>query len=183
MEAVRKCCRSRPIVGKGLRITAGIVRVCAAVVTIVALLFLGLMVLPRIAGLYPYVILSSSMEPTINAGAVAFVDRKADRAAVGEIIAFFHPEDEEVVVIHRVIGISENGYYTKGDGNEVMDSEELPREKLIGVSRFTVPWLGYVVSEITGISLAWVIALILALNIAAELLRKLTKKKRRKRKR
>ena len=172
--------RGRSPKGMFLRCITGIVRFVAIAVTIAALLLLGIMVLPRIFGFYPYVILSSSMEPTIPAGAVAFADTKEDLVKPGDIIAFSHPEDPEIVVVHRVIGVSETGYRTKGDANEAPDGEEIPKEGLIGVNRFHIPWIGYVVQWLTRTGVEWWIVLILGLNIAAELLHKLTKQKRRK---
>ena len=164
---------------KALKIAAAIVRTIAWIVTLAALLLLSVMVIPRVVGLYPYVIQSSSMEPTIHTGAVAFVDQREEDIQVGDIIAFHHPNDEEIVVVHRVVEIHENEFRTKGDANEAPDSEEIPLTNLVGRHRFSIPYLGYVVSEVTLPRLEWGIALILGLNIAAELLHRATKRKRR----
>ena len=122
---------------------------------------------------------SSSMEPTIHTGAVAFIDQREEDIQVGDIIAFHHPSDEEIVVVHRVIEVGEDSFRTKGDANEAPDSEEIPLTCLIGRFRFSIPYLGYVISEVTLPRLEWGIALILGLNIAAELLHRATKRKRR----
>ena len=165
---------------KALKITAGIVRTVAWIVTLAALLLLSVMVIPRIVGFYPYVIQSGSMEPTIHAGAVAFIDQRADEVQTGDIVAFRHPEDEEIVVVHRVVETYENGFLTQGDANEAPDSEEIPLACLMGRFRFSIPYLGYVVSEITLPRLEWGIAVILGLNVAAEVLRKIERKGKKK---
>ena len=164
---------------KALKIAAAIVRTIAWIVTLAALLLLSVMVIPRVVGLYPYVIQSSSMEPTIHTGAVAFIDQREEDIQVGDIIAFHHPSDEEIVVVHRVVEIHESQFRTQGDANEAPDSEEISLTNLVGRYRFSIPYLGYVVSEVTLPRLEWGIALILGLNITAELLHRATKRKRR----
>ena len=161
---------------KALKLATAIVRTIAWIVTLAALLLLSVMVIPRVVGLYPYVIQSSSMEPTIHTGAVAFIDQREEDIQVGDIIAFHHPSDEEIVVVHRVVGTQKDCIRTQGDANEAPDSEEIPLTNLVGRYRFSIPYLGYVVSEITLPRLEWGIALILGLNIAAEILHKVSKK-------
>ena len=134
---------------KALKLAAAIVRTIAWIVTLAALLLLSVMVIPRVVGLYPYVIQSASMEPTIHTGAVAFIDQREEDIQVGDIIAFHHPNDEEIVVVHRVVEIHENQFRTQGDANEAPDSEEISLTNLVGRYRFSIPYLGYVVSEIT----------------------------------
>ena len=163
---------------KALKLTAAIVRTIAWIVTLAALLLLSVMIIPRVAGLYPYVIQSGSMEPTIHAGSVAFIDQRADEVQIGDIVAFRHPEDQEIVVVHRVVEIYEDSFLTQGDANEASDSEEIPLSCLVGRFRFSIPYLGFVVSEITLPRLEWGIAVILGLNIAAELLHRATKRKK-----
>ena len=165
---------------KALKITAGIVRTVAWIVTLAALLLLSVMVISRIVGLYPYVIQSGSMEPTIHAGAVAFIDQRADEVQIGDIVAFRHPEDEEIVVVHRVVETHEDSFLTQGDANETPDSAEIPMACLVGRYKFSIPWLGYLVSEITLPRLEWGIAVILGLNIAAEVLHKIERKGKKK---
>ena len=75
-----------------------------------------------------------------------------------------------------MVEIHESQFRTQGDANEAPDSEEIPLTNLVGRYRFSIPYLGYVVSEITLPRLEWGIALILGLNIAAEILHKVSKK-------
>lgn len=113
---------------------------------------------PQIAGAdHSFVVMSSSMEPTISAGDVVFVDEvPPDEIEEGDIITYdqqaapWATPDDPHYVTHRVIEVNEHedGLYfrTKGDALDEPDSEPVPAENVIGVKKFTVPAIGWVIS-------------------------------------
>lgn len=97
-----------------------------------------------------YVVLSGSMNPVFDTGSILAVE-KVDPAAVKlkDIITFRSPEDENMIITHRVMGIMTLGtrqiaYLTQGDANNVPDKELVPKENLIGQAVYWVPYAGYV---------------------------------------
>ena len=100
----------------------------------------------RIMGYQVYTVISGSMEPKYSVGDLLYV-KKTDvsKIKVGDPITFILNEDL-VVATHRVVRVdAENQrFYTKGDANEIEDSEPVHFNNVIGVPRFAIPKLGYV---------------------------------------
>lgn len=100
----------------------------------------------RLLGYQVFTVLSGSMEPEYSVGDLLYV-RKVDvnSIKVGEPITFILNEDL-VVATHRVVEVdAENQhFYTKGDANEIADSEPVHFNNVIGVPQFSIPMLGYV---------------------------------------
>ena len=100
----------------------------------------------RLIGFQCYTVISGSMEPAYSVGDLLYV-KKVDPSSVkvGDPITFILNEDL-VVATHRVVQIdAENQrFYTKGDANEIADSEPVHFKNLIGVPQFSLPMLGYV---------------------------------------
>lgn len=69
-------------------------------------------------GYRPVVIMSGSMEPEIQTGAIVITQKTKD-IKKGDIM-FFESEDG-VSVIHRCIEIKDGEYITKGDNNKIKD--------------------------------------------------------------
>ena len=98
-------------------------------------LVLALMVptfVPRILGYLTYNVVSGSMEPELPVGCLVLVKKTTpEEVKEGDIIVF-HRGDS--VVTHRVIEIQkeERQFITKGDANEVRDSNPIPYHDLIG---------------------------------------------------
>ena len=100
----------------------------------------------RLLGYQCYTVISGSMEPEYSVGDLLYV-KKVDlkNIEVGDPITFILNEDL-VVATHRVVRVdAENQrFYTKGDANEIEDSEPVHFNNLIGVPQFAIPKLGYV---------------------------------------
>lgn len=100
----------------------------------------------RLLGYQVFTVLSGSMEPEYSVGDLLYV-REVDvnSIKVGDPITFILNEDL-VVATHRVVEIdTENQhFYTKGDANEIADSEPVHFNNVIGVPKFSIPMLGYV---------------------------------------
>lgn len=142
----------------------------ASVVATVAVLsaglaVLGALVMPRLFGLQPTIVLSGSMEPALRAGGLAFV-RNLDAAsgvegasgadptagiAKGDIITFRAPRSPDQQVSHRVIGVigatdGRDGrrFATRGDANPEPDPVLVPAENVVGTVVYHLPYLGRV---------------------------------------
>lgn len=66
-----------------------------------------------------YVVLSGSMEPEIPTGSVVVVDGRKKEWNPGDVITY---RRGNMVVTHRIVEKSEEGYYTKGDANAEEDA-------------------------------------------------------------
>jgi len=94
-------------------------------------------------GFRPYIIISGSMEPTIHTGSLCFVDSKVpfEEVEKGDIIAFSTSLGDYVT--HRAVEITDDAIATKGDANDVSDGFSTTRDNYLGVTEFSVPYLGY----------------------------------------
>ena len=104
---------------------------------------------PKIFGVTPLVVLSGSMsgdaEDHIEIGDLIFVtDVDADALEVDNVITFLQGS---TVVTHRIIEISEGedgkrSFVTKGDANNIEDTEQVSEDALIGIYRGRIPMVG-----------------------------------------
>ena len=94
-------------------------------------------------GFRPYIVLSGSMEPSIQTGSLVFVDTKSDfeEVAIGDVIAYKAGTD--TLVTHRVIGRESGLLETKGDNNEISDGFTTSKENFVGMTMLNVPKAGY----------------------------------------
>ena len=100
----------------------------------------------RLLGYQCYTVISGSMEPAYKVGDLLYVKKVAPQTIkVGDPITFILNEDL-VVATHRVVEVDaeKQHFYTKGDANEIVDSEPVHFNNVIGVPQFSVPKLGYV---------------------------------------
>lgn len=103
---------------------------------------------PRVIGFEPYAVMSGSMEPEIQTGALAYVRPcRGEDLADGDVAAFY--DDIGNVVIHRVMSnrIVEGELVTKGDANGSPDMNPVSYDAVIGSVGMSVPGLG-VASEL-----------------------------------
>lgn len=139
-------------------------RTLAALLSVLVLLFAGLLTLPKLVGIEPYVVMSGSMEPAIRTGALAFVDTGAGDVREGDIIAFrvSSGEGEAQTITHRVIRRTGEGWITKGDANRTEDAALVSSDQLVGRYLFSIPKLGALLAgreKETGLLLVlWVLA-------------------------
>lgn len=123
----------------------------------VFLLVLGVVVvaaIPQLVGAdHSYVVQSSSMSPSIDAGAVVFVsDAPTDQISTGDVITYRDsgPDGEIRRVTHRVIAVEQTDggpqFQTKGDANEDPDPGRVSASQVVGVVQFDVPLVGYLLS-------------------------------------
>lgn len=121
------------------------------VVVLLAVLLAGV----RLVGLKPYVVLSGSMEPTYETGALIYVrDVDPFTLETGDVITFMM--NENTVATHRIAGVvpdeedsSVVRFRTKGDANTVEDGTLVHYKNVIGSPVFSIPKLGYVADYIS----------------------------------
>ncbi|OYT55851.1 MAG: signal peptidase I [Desulfurococcales archaeon ex4484_217_2] len=109
-------------------------------VIILLLLFSGFF------GVKPYVVVSGSMEPTLNIGDIVFIGKTSfNDVKVSDIVAYY---DGNNIVIHRVVEIKNDDgkvlLKLKGDANDNIDPIDVTKELFIGSVVFKVPKLGLV---------------------------------------
>lgn len=94
-------------------------------------------------------VLSGSMEPEINRGAVVVI-KPSDEYRVGDVITVAEPVNPKASLTHRVVEVKEREgkmfYVTKGDANNAADTEERPKGNVLGKVLFSVPLVGYPIS-------------------------------------
>lgn len=98
-----------------------------------------------ISGLFPHHMIgirSESMEPTINKGDSVIIEKlnKDINIKKGDIISY---KDKNNIIVHRVIDIKNNKYFTKGDNNNVNDNKELKRKDIKGIVRVRIPYVAW----------------------------------------
>lgn len=94
------------------------------------------------SGIYPYVVLSGSMEPTIKTGSIILVQTRIGELESGDIITYQLGNEN---ITHRIVSHTGRNYITKGDANEQKDFLPVKRRQIKGKVVCSIPSLGYVV--------------------------------------
>lgn len=121
-----------------------------AVIVLGSLGAVALVAAPRAMGLEGKIILSGSMEPALQTGGMAFMERVDDPAAIeaGDIITFRSQKDPTRLISHRVTNVLDDAeglrFETKGDNSPAPDQTPVPAANLVGIVRYDLPYLGYV---------------------------------------
>jgi len=100
----------------------------------------------RILGYRVFTVISGSMEPQYSVGDLIYVKEvEPSTIKVGDPITFVLNENL-VVATHRVVEIDNETqhFYTKGDANKIPDASPVHFNNVIGVPKFSIPYLGYV---------------------------------------
>lgn len=136
----------------------------------VMLLFTAVIEVPRLFGYKPYIVQSGSMEPIVHTGSLVYTNTKDRDVEVGDIVSYKIPiqnaEGEETMVLHRIVGVREDGTWaTKGDANEIEDGVTVTNDMIVGTYAWSIPYLGYFMAKLTFklkiVILAWTVVLIL----------------------
>jgi signal peptidase I len=95
-----------------------------------------------LAGDTEYVIVyGTSMLPNIPHGALA-VAKKDINYEVGDIISF-KQEGRDRMIVHRIVGQTENGFVTQGDNIERRDPGTVTLDEINGKVVFVTPYFGF----------------------------------------
>ena len=115
-------------------------------IALVVLLFAT--IIAQLFGIHRYLVVSGSMEPSLYAGDIVFVNTNIDfeDVEIGDVIIFKH---RGMNIIHRVIEtttINEKTYFkTKGDANKFDDGFVVSTENFSGKAPFHIDKIGYAV--------------------------------------
>ncbi|GAB4085842.1 hypothetical protein GCM10028784_24720 [Myceligenerans cantabricum] len=132
-------------------------RVVAVIVIVVggAALVAGVL-LPRLTGATPYVVLSDSMAPALPAGTLVVVRPVAPaNIRIGDVVTYQLRSGEPAVATHRVVGVGsatsgEPTFVTRGDANDAADVRPVRAVQLQGSLWYSVPYLGRAGAVLTG---------------------------------
>lgn len=120
------------------------------VICIIAILALNLATtksdkLFEIIGFRSYTVLSGSMEPKFYPGDMVITQHKnkAD-IQINDVVTF--RDNEGVIITHRIMEKTPEGYITKGDNNNVEDADILTEDNIIGEVKFSIPKIGYIMN-------------------------------------
>jgi signal peptidase len=118
---------------------------------VIVLLALATNLGPKV-GFELFAIRGGSMAPAIPLGAAIVAVRTApDAIQVGDTVTI--RADNGVIYTHRVVDIQERPanrwLRTKGDANATADAAPVPATSVVGVVRWTVPLVGYLMAMLT----------------------------------
>ena len=126
-----------------------IIKIVNCVGNVILLLLLSLLLMikiPSLAGYQVFYILSESMAPVMNPGALIYV-KESDVSEVvpGECITFRLGTDTELTATHRVVAVDLKTLEitTQGDANPGEDIMKVTEDNLIGKVAVHIPYLGY----------------------------------------
>lgn len=162
-----------------MKVIAKILRAVGTILLIGMIFACAVVVVPKVAGLSVYAVISGSMEPTIPTGSLVFVEKvEPEELLTNDIVAYNSQIAGGGVITHRVIEIKkeERSFITKGDANSSSDVTPVKYEQLVGRVKSYIPGLGklaLVLSEKSGKLIAGgVILVALFLNLLSSFFEK-----------
>ena len=158
-----------------MKIIKSSINVLSTLIIIIGVIFIGLYAF----GITPYVVLSGSMEPTIETGSLCFINKHAAYSSirVNDIIAYRAPTGANVT--HRVVRITSEGFETQGDKNNTSDGFSTNQNNFLGKNVFSIPKLGYAVREMQTTTGRIIVVTTAIVILAASFLMDDTKRKSR----
>ena len=99
----------------------------------------------ELIGYRSYTVLSGSMEPEFYPGDLVITKHKNKTdIQINDIVTY--RDNDGVIITHRIIEETPEGYITKGDNNNVEDADILTKENIIGEVKFSIPKVGYIMN-------------------------------------
>lgn len=120
-------------------------KIIKAVVTVlyaIAVIVLVVTVFCTLLNVRPAVVMSGSMEPTIETGSIIVINERDRDVKRGDIIAF---KIGDIAVAHRVVDVQDDKFITKGDNNKSVDTGIVTSDMIEGTVIFHIPEVGYAV--------------------------------------
>ena len=129
---------------KTLKVIKAIINALMTMILIFGIIFVFLYAI----GIEPYVVESGSMQPIIQTGSLSFINKNVayDNIKENDVIAFRAQTGN--LVTHRVIKITDAGFETKGDSNDISDGVSTTKDNYIGKNIFSIPKAGLLVKII-----------------------------------
>ena len=114
------------------------------------------------------VVVSGSMKPVFNENdMIIYQAHDREDYKTGDIVVYVRDRgtEDEILITHRLIGISENQLITKGDANSISD-KPISWDQLIGRVVFLIPGVGKAVEFLrTPLGILLSVLLIIALSV------------------
>lgn len=135
--------------------TTMICNITGGLLLILVILLCIPLTIPRLFGCEIYHVISGSMEPSIPTGSVVYVkETEASEIQTDDVIAYYSSEDTGAIITHRVVQnrVVSGEFITKGDANDKEDVTPVSYERLIGKVILSIPFLGSVLTVISGTS-------------------------------
>lgn len=120
----------------------GIIKNCIFKIIYILVILYLLIFIPTIWGQKPLVVISGSMEPTLNVGGILYYEKTEFKDfQVDDIIVY---QFDDHIISHRVYDITENGIITKGDANNTYDNLLISENQILGKgTNWCIPLIGY----------------------------------------
>lgn len=101
-----------------------------------------LIFVPSLWGQKPLVVISGSMEPTLKVGGILYYEKiSIDELDEGDILVY---QENNHIISHRIVDITENGFITKGDKNNSVDNYLVSNNQVFGKgTNWSIPFIGY----------------------------------------
>lgn len=101
-----------------------------------------LIFVPCLWGDKPLVVISGSMEPTLKVGGILYYEKiDLDDFNKDDILVY---KTKNHIISHRIVEIIDDGFITKGDANNSIDSILVKEEQVLGKGTdWSIPYLGY----------------------------------------
>lgn len=119
-----------------------------------------------ILGYRAFIVMSGSMEPTINTTDIVITKEQQENLRIGDIIAF---QDNKVVTVHRIEGVSTDGeevlYQTKGDNNNTIDQNQIKPSDIKGRVVYRIAKLGKVILFIHSHIIIFIFSIALIISV------------------
>ncbi len=107
-------------------------------------------VVPRVTGARPYVVLTGSMRPAMPPGTLVVVRPvPTTELTAGRVVTYQLRSGEPEVATHRIVALGYDGqgrrvFRTQGDANPVPDAAWVHPEQIRGERWYSLPWVGHV---------------------------------------
>lgn len=143
--------------------------------------------IPRIGPIAVFNIISESMVPTINVNDLIVIKQcEQEEMQVGDIITY--KTEDDTIVTHKIIEINKvaekNVYTTKGDNNDIKDSDPIYHEQVHGKYLFKISGAGKIAERLQEnnglISVALIIIIFIILKNSKDKKRETRKRTREK---
>ncbi len=135
--------------------TTKICNITGGLLLILVILLCIPLTIPRLFGCEIYHVISGSMEPTIPTGSVVYVKEiEASDLQKDDVIAYYSSDENGAIITHRIVQnrVVSGEFITKGDANEKEDLTPVTYDRLIGKVVLSIPFLGRVLTMISGTS-------------------------------
>ena len=96
---------------------------------------------PNVFGYSTAIVISGSMEPHINVNDMVVI-KAQDEYKKGDVISFVSGKS---LITHRIADITDAGFITKGDANNVEDKEPVSCEQVMGKVICAIPYVGLII--------------------------------------